>query len=104
MRQLSTVLLALSLALATGCVHRLAVPQGNFLEEDAIDQLAPGMTREQVRFLLGTPMVADIFHQDRWDYVYYLKLPKTKELGTKRVSVYFDGDVVDRIERSEPDA
>ena len=94
-------ILALTLVLVAGCVHRISVPQGNFLEEDAVAQVEPGMTRAQVRYLLGTPMVADLFHSDRWDYVYYIKFPKSRQIDTRRVSVFFDGDTVSRIERSD---
>ena len=48
--------------------YRPDVQQGNVVTKDMVDQLRPGMTRDQVRFLLGTPMLTDVFHQDRWDY------------------------------------
>jgi outer membrane protein assembly factor BamE len=73
-------LLALSVATLltlgglSGCVHRINIQQGNFLDTEDIDRVAVGMTRVQVRALLGTPMVADPFVSNRWDYVYYLKL------------------------------
>ncbi|MCZ0955245.1 MAG: outer membrane protein assembly factor BamE, partial [Rhodospirillaceae bacterium] len=63
--------LAVLLLAAGGCVYRIDIQQGNLLEEDAIEQVELGMTRSQVQFLLGTPMIADSFHQDRWDYTYY---------------------------------
>ncbi|HEX7155742.1 MAG TPA: outer membrane protein assembly factor BamE, partial [Burkholderiaceae bacterium] len=53
--------------------YRPDVQQGNIITKDMVDQLRPGMTRDQVRFMLGTPLLTDMFHQDRWDYTYYLK-------------------------------
>jgi len=60
-------------ATASGCVYRINIQQGNFLDQTAVEQVKAGMTRSQVRYLLGTPMVADSFNKERWDYIYYLK-------------------------------
>lgn len=57
------------------------------------------MTRSQVQFLLGTPMVADSFHRDRWDYAYYFRQGRSKDVQQRWLVVYFDGDLVERIER-----
>jgi outer membrane protein assembly factor BamE len=92
--------LAAALLAAGGCVYRVDVQQGNFLYSDAVDQVQPGMTRSQVRFLLGTPMVADSFDQSRWDYVYYYKNGKTKKVFQQHLIVRFDGDKVSALERS----
>jgi outer membrane protein assembly factor BamE len=83
-------------ALASGCVYRINIQQGNFLDQAAVDQVKPGMTRSQVRYLLGTPMVADSFNKERWDYIYYLKKGRTGHVDSRRVTVYFDGDKVAR--------
>ena len=69
------------LVVTSGCVYRASIAQGNFLEEQDLEQLEIGMTRNQVRFLLGTPMVGDPFHRDRWDYVYYVKLGRDETVG-----------------------
>ena len=58
--------------LASGCVYQAALSQGNLLDQEDIDQVEVGMTRGQIRFLLGTPMIDDPFHEDRWDYIYFL--------------------------------
>ena len=58
---------------ASGCVYRMDIQQGNLLDREQVDQVEVGMTRSQVRFLLGTPMVIDSFNADRWDYVYSLR-------------------------------
>ena len=64
-------------ALSSACVYRINIQQGNFLDQAAVDQVKAGMTRSQVRYLLGTPMVADSFNKERWDYIYYLKKGRT---------------------------
>ncbi len=58
------------------CVYRMPIQQGNFLDKNQVDQLEPGMTRSQVAFLLGTPMVPNGFDTDRWDYYYYAKFSR----------------------------
>jgi outer membrane protein assembly factor BamE len=87
--------------LLAACVYRLDTQQGNLLDQDQVDAVATGMTRSQVRFLLGTPMVADPFSQDRWDYVYYFRRGSTGATRSSHVIVWFDGDIVTRIERPE---
>jgi outer membrane protein assembly factor BamE len=100
-----TTLLFLSflmLALASGCVYRAAVSQGNLIKQEDLDQTEIGMTKSQVRFLLGTPMIDDPFTRNRWDYVYYLKVGR-KDAGQKRwVSIYFIDEEVTEI-RSDQD-
>jgi outer membrane protein assembly factor BamE len=103
--------LALAAALGAGCnfapripgitPYRMEIQQGNFVSQEMVAQLKPGMTKEQVRFILGTPMVTDIFHPDRWDYVYWREASDgTRE--QRKLTVLFekgelarlDGDVV----------
>ena len=79
--------------------YKINIQQGNFLDQEDIDQIEPGMTRSQVRFLLGTPMVADIFNENRWDYVYYLKVGRSGEVFRRHFIVYFEGDETIRVER-----
>jgi outer membrane protein assembly factor BamE len=82
---------------SAGCVYRANISQGNLIKQESLDQVESGMTRNQVRFLLGTPMIDDPFHAGRWDYVYYLKIGR-KDAGFKRwVSIYFEEDVVSNI-------
>lgn len=91
---------ALALAGAAGCVHRIDIQQGNFLDAKDIDRVSVGMTRVQVRSLLGTPMVADPFQGSRWDYLYYLKKGRLRKPERRHFVVYFDNDdKVARIER-----
>jgi outer membrane protein assembly factor BamE len=86
-------------AFATACVYRIDIQQGNVLEEDAIEQVQVGMTRSQVQFLLGTPMVADSFHRDRWDYAYYFRQGRSRDIERRWLVVYFDGDRVVQLDR-----
>ncbi len=90
------VLTALTL---TACVYRIDIQQGNLLDDADISQVDLGMTRSQVQFLLGTPMVADSFHRDRWDYAYYLQRGRSPERTQRWVVVYFENDRVTRIDR-----
>ena len=69
--------------------YRIDIQQGNFVSQEMVSQLKPGMTREQVRFVLGTPLVTDIFHSDRWDYVFY-RDPPGRPREQRRLAVFFD--------------
>ena len=71
---LPTIFLACGAFFASGCVYKMNIQQGNYLVTDSVSQLKEGMTRSQVRFLLGTPMVPDAFDDRRWDYYYFFKL------------------------------
>jgi outer membrane protein assembly factor BamE len=84
---------------AGGCVYRVNIPQGNYLEAKMLDQVQVGMTRSQVRYVLGTPMISDPFHPDQWNYLYYFKDGKSRKVDTRRVVVYFSDEKVSKIER-----
>lgn len=89
------VVVLLGIALGGCSVYRAEVRQGNFIDDSKMTQVIAGMTREQVEFLLGPPMVADPFHRDRWDYVYTLESVLTNGVVLRRhFVVYFDGDRV----------
>jgi outer membrane protein assembly factor BamE len=96
----ASLLLAVALAVP-GCVYRIDIQQGNLLKDTDVDQIEVGMTRSQVQFLLGTPMVADSFHRDRWDYAYYLRRGRSHETVQRWVVVYFSNDKVARITRDQ---
>jgi outer membrane protein assembly factor BamE len=92
------LLLSLVLACLAGCsswgfpgVYRINVEQGNIVTQEMVDQLQPGMTRRQVRFILGTPLIEDSFNRDRWDYIYTLRNGNTSLIET-RLTVHFEGD------------
>lgn len=102
---LAIALLALSV---TGCstvkkvVYRIDVPQGNYLEQDQIDQVKVGMTHEQVQYLLGTPVLKDMFEQNRWDYV-FIKRVGYEQPVQHTLFVYFDKKgLVSNIQLDKP--
>lgn len=101
MRRSITVLIlaAFCLAVTSGCVYRQNISQGNVIKQEDLDQAEVGMTRNQIRFLLGTPMVDDPFHAERWDYVYYLKLGRDDASFLRWVSITFDDDKVTDIQK-----
>lgn len=82
--------------LVAGCggfsAYRIDIQQGNVVSQDAVAQLRPGMTRDQVRFLLGTPLLQDVFHSDRWDYVYRLDRRQAGTIEESGLAVFFDRD------------
>jgi outer membrane protein assembly factor BamE len=78
-------------------MHRVEIQQGNVITSEMVAQLKPGMTREQVQFVMGTASIMDPFHPDRWDYMYSLKIGK-EETDRRHVTVYFDGDVLQSID------
>lgn len=88
-------LLAL-LALAAGCLYRMPVQQGNLLDATQVEQLETGMTRSQVLYVLGTPMVPPGFNDERWDYYHYINSGRGFE-DTRRLTVWFKDDKVERI-------
>ncbi len=95
------ILLFIGIALCSACVYRANISQGNIVKQEDLDQVELGMTRNQIRFLLGTPMIDDPFHVDRWDYVYYLKIGRD-DAGFKRwVSVFFEDDAVTDIRKEQ---
>lgn len=87
MRLLLIVLLGLSLG-ACQIIYKLPTRQGNVIDQKQLDQLQVGMTREQVKFLLGTPLAASPFTDDRWDYLGYYKSPRG-QTSSRVVSIYF---------------
>ena len=92
------LLLAILVASLSACgflgfpgVYKIDVEQGNIVTQEQIDQLKPGMSRRQVRFILGTPLVEDTFNPDRWDYS-YSKRNGLDVLADSKLTVIFDGD------------
>ncbi len=80
--------------------YRPDIQQGNVITQDMVEQVRPGMSRDQVRFMLGTPMLADVFHQDRWDYTYYLNR-RGAETQVRKLTVRFADNKVARVD-SDP--
>jgi outer membrane protein assembly factor BamE len=80
--------------------YKIEIVQGNFISKEQVQALRPGMTRDQVKQVMGTPLLTDLFHADRWDYVFTLKrqgVPPQK----RHLAVFFKGEVMDRVEGDE---
>jgi outer membrane protein assembly factor BamE len=84
-------------ALAAVTPYKVEVVQGNFVSKQQVEALKPGMSRQQVREILGTSLLADVFHADRWDYVFTMKRQGV-EPQQRRLTVFFNGEVMDRFE------
>ena len=83
-----------------GCEpHRIEIQQGNKIDSTALSKLKIGMSRKQVTFLLGSPLLTDAFHKNRWDYIYYLKSHK-KPVIQSRITLYFDNKSLIKIDDS----
>lgn len=78
--------------------YRIEIQQGNFVTQEMVAQLKAGMTKDQVRFILGTPLVSDIFHADRWDYMFTRQRASSRELEHRRITVFFEDGKLKRIE------
>ena len=102
MKKLLIIIASLASLSLAGCsdrlriVHKIDVQQGNVVTQDMVDQLQPGMTRNQVQYIMGSPIVVDVFHQDRWDYLYFNK-PGYGEIMQERVTVHFEGNSLARV-------
>jgi len=99
---LKIALAALVLSSLVGCssfrfpgVYRVNVQQGNYIEQDKVDQLEIGMTKKQVQFIMGTPSIKDTFNQDRWDYYFSLRRGD-KLLKNYRLTTHFEDDKLAR--------
>lgn len=77
-------------------VHRIDVQQGNVITQDVVNQLEPGMSRRQVQYVAGSPMLTDVFHQDRWDYLYHKRAGSGK-VTQEHVALFFEDDALVRI-------
>ena len=84
-------------ACSSGMVYKPEVVQGNFVSREQVQALRAGMPRQAVRDVLGTPLVTSLFHSDRWDYAFTIRR-QGAEPQQRRFSVFFKGDVLDRIE------
>jgi outer membrane protein assembly factor BamE len=100
MRVLLAALLLLPLA-ACELVYKLPTRQGNAIEQKELDRLQVGMTREQVQFIMGTPIATTSLRTDRWDYYGYYKPPRGQPYS-RTVSLYFEGDKLVRMEGEKP--
>lgn len=91
--RVAIIITALSLSACSSWVFRYDVPQGNYLEQKSIDKLQVGMTKEQVKFILGSPVVVDAFDNDTWNYVYKLKSGRSRDFDMqKQFIINFSND------------
>jgi outer membrane protein assembly factor BamE len=98
MHKLLTLLAFIATLLLVGCslpempgVYRPDIQQGNVVTQKMVNQLEPHMSKSQVKFILGTPLLVDVFHQDRWDYLYSME-PGNEERTQERIALYFEDD------------
>ncbi|MEH6606830.1 MAG: outer membrane protein assembly factor BamE [Pseudomonadales bacterium] len=103
MQKITTIALTLVLtSILSACsqfpgVYKIDIEQGNVVTQEMVDQLQPGMSRSQVRYILGTPQIQDTFHQERWDY--YYKMNKAGKPGLdERLTIFFENDVMTSFE------
>jgi outer membrane protein assembly factor BamE len=96
----------LTLPMLNGCstimenlpwIYRIDIKQGNILDQDMINQLKPRMTKRQVLYVMGSPMLSDFFHKDRWDYIYSTR-EDDEQIIQKKVALFFTGDELVRVE------
>lgn len=78
-------------------VYKIDVNQGNMIDQAMIDQLRPNMTKRQVLYIMGSPMLVDYFHQNRWDYIYSSK-KGGENLVQKNISIFFENDQIKSIQ------
>lgn len=104
MSKLLTAILTCCLLAAGGCniIYKQNIQQGNAIEQDKLDQLKLGMTKTQVAFLLGTPALADPFHQDRWDYYYSVAI-RGGDPTTRLVTLRFENAILREMTGVEED-
>ena len=96
----SILVTALFIVTFTGCVYRMDVAQGNRIDAGLVEELKIGMSRNQVQFLLGSPAVDDLYHPDRWHYIYYFKTGKDQSIEKRNMTLYFKNDLLSEIEGS----
>ena len=90
--------ICVALILLSGCLYRMDIPQGNEIDASALERLELGMTRNQVRFLLGTPAVLDPLRPDQWHYIYYMKTGRNQKVEKRNMTLSFEGDTLTGIE------
>lgn len=81
-------------------VYRINVEQGNVVTEEMVEQLRPGLNRRQVRYIMGTPLIEDAFHDNRWDYRYLLR-NGNESLTETQLTLWFEGDELARVEGAD---
>ena len=102
MRKILIPALVVCLCASVGCsIYRPTIQQGNILEPEQIGKLKPGMTKRQVMYVMGTPLLQDPFHKDRWDYIHTVKPGSSPKMTSQRLTLYFENDTLVRIDDSD---
>lgn len=93
------LIMALTAAAIAGCgFFRVEIQQGNYITRDQVEQLEPGMSMREVRYIMGTPLIVDPFHEKhRWDYVYSYSPDLGTDFEKRRITLFFEGDTLDRM-------
>jgi outer membrane protein assembly factor BamE len=78
--------------------YRIEIQQGNYVTQEMVAQLKLGLTRDQVRYVMGTPLVSDIFHEERWDYIFMRQRANSREVEHRRVVVFFEDGKLKRVD------
>jgi outer membrane protein assembly factor BamE len=95
------IFIAFLLLASGGCTsfspYKMEIRQGNYVTPEMRAKIKTGMSRQQVMSVLGSPLISDVFHANRWDYIYRLE-DKSKLVEQQRFTVYFEGDFVKRID------
>ncbi len=81
-------------------LYRIEITQGNILEQSKVAQVKVGMNKNQVIYLLGEPVLPTVFHDDRWDYVYYRNV-SNEEIELHRLTLFFDGNRIERLRKTK---
>ncbi|WP_256376948.1 outer membrane protein assembly factor BamE [Nitrosospira multiformis] len=98
-------IITLAVLLLAGCssvpslLYKIEIQQGNVITQEMVNKLKPGMTRSQVRFALGSPMISDAFHENRWDYLYRFE-QRGKLVEQRKLTIFFEDDHLVRIDGS----
>lgn len=102
-----TLVAAAAAAVAAGCSsvpripgvtpYKMEIQQGNYISQEMVSLLKPGMSKDQVRFILGSPLLTDIFHADRWDYVYWREASSGRR-ESRRLALFFEEGKLSRID------
>ncbi|QFY43432.1 outer membrane protein assembly factor BamE [Candidatus Methylospira mobilis] len=91
------ILIATLFASLSGCIYTPDIHQGNIVSQEMVDQIRPGMNKRQIAFIMGTPLLQDPFHDNRWDYI-YSNQPGGEDRMQKRISLFFKNDALSGVQ------
>jgi outer membrane protein assembly factor BamE len=91
------ILTAILFATLAGCIYQPDIHQGNIVSQEMVDQIRPGMNKRQITFIMGTPLLKDPFHDNRWDYI-YSNQPGGEDRTQKRISLFFRNEELSGVQ------